>query len=85
MSLSEIIKKRFKENIQIKKLTTADEINQYIIKAPETANDITENASQVQLQSRIQDIETDQTGSWTDMDFILRKLQDTTSNAISLA
>ena len=38
MSLSEIVRNRFKKNIRINKLHTQDEVEKYIISPPEMVN-----------------------------------------------
>ena len=73
MSISEIIKRRFKPNIKLNKFKEAKDVAKFIIEDPDAANkdqDFDGSGEQVQLT----DIETDEMSSWPDLQQLLGDL-----------
>jgi predicted CopG family antitoxin len=71
MSISDIIRQRFKKEEHIIEVKTPQDVAQIIIKNPDDANLVQnvegDERSQLKFQSKIQDIETNKMDTWTDL------------------
>jgi hypothetical protein len=81
MSLSEIIKTKFKSKMKTVKVKgNAKDVAKYIIRDPASANQLEHfegNAREKQaLQTQINEVETNQMDSWIDLESILSSLKD---------
>jgi len=78
MSVSEIIKQRFKKDVHVVAVRTPQEVAQVIIKSPEDAN-LKQNVEgntkeQEEFQKKIADIETNRMYTWSDIDKVKKDL-----------
>lgn len=78
MSLSEIVQKRFRKNMKINKLNTPEQIEKFIISKPALVNNELNFdgtlQQQLQLESQIEGLETNQMASWSDLDSIMETI-----------
>lgn len=78
MSLSDIIKTRFKKKVAVNEVKTPQEVAEVIIRDPEEAN-LQENVDgntqeQKKYQSALSDIETNRMYAWADMNLVKKNL-----------
>jgi len=71
MSISDIIRQRFKKEEHITEVKTPQDVATIIIKSPDDANLVQnvegDEKSQEKFQQKIQDIETNKMDTWTDL------------------